>query len=332
MSLGCAERRGGWTGAFGRCRISIIPRCWRCGPAFTCLGLFDRAGSVDTDWVGKRVVPKAAISPSSSTASRSSGAARDRLLSGRADRRPSLLLKAEKQGVTRLGQSRPVIPVEQAVDFFTPANPRPTRRTLSRTPCGRFIRHDKKQLDLALRDYDEAIRLDPQRRLIYRGRGSVWQFKNEYDKAIADFDEAIQLDPKTTHAFIGRGTSRATSEEYSKAIADVSEAIWLDPLAIAAYDNRGLAWQSKREFAKAIVDYNLAIRLDPRQVNAYCHRGRRLGGPEEIRQGHRRFQRGDPIDRDIADAYSGRAWILATCPMPRYRDGKKAVAVGDESL
>src|SRR5262249_34813334 len=61
------------------------------------------------------------------------------------------------------------------------------------------------EYDKALKDYDEAIRLDPRNARGFIGRGNVWWFKKEYDKALKDYDEAIRLDPRNARGFIGRG-------------------------------------------------------------------------------------------------------------------------------
>ena len=68
-----------------------------------------------------------------------------------------------------------------------------------------LLREELHELDKAIEDYDEAIRLGPKNPLAYIGRGSAWNDKREYEKAIADFDEAIRLDPKNSLARVGRG-------------------------------------------------------------------------------------------------------------------------------
>jgi serine/threonine-protein kinase len=58
-----------------------------------------------------------------------------------------------------------------------------------------------------------------------------------------------------------------------------------------AYANRGLTWSLKAEHDRAIADYQKAIDLAP----------------------------------GYADAYNNLAWLLATCPREKYRDGRAAV-------
>ena len=53
----------------------------------------------------------------------------------------------------------------------------------------------RKQDDLALRDYDEAIRIDPLHVEAYIVRGNVLVEKGQLDQALRDFDEALRLRP-----------------------------------------------------------------------------------------------------------------------------------------
>jgi Tfp pilus assembly protein PilF len=90
---------------------------------------------------------------------------------------------------------------------------------------------------------------------------------------------------------IERGNAALDQHDYDTAVAEFTEAIRLDPQSDAAYHNRAHAYASKKEYAKAIPDYNEAIRLAPE----------------------------DP------DSYTNLAWLLATCPDDKLRDGKRAV-------
>ncbi|MBV8077255.1 MAG: tetratricopeptide repeat protein [Planctomycetaceae bacterium] len=106
----------------------------------------------------------------------------------------------------------------------------------------------------------------------YLHRGSVWDAKGEYDIALADYNEAIRLDPNLAVAYYDRGNVWFDMQEYDKALADYNEAIRLDPNLAVAYTNRGVAWGHKQEYDKALADYNEAIRLDPQDTSA--HNGR----------------------------------------------------------
>jgi len=279
----------------------------------------------DPGWIGKRVVQRASnftLRVNDEPVERG-GKAIDFYRVEQTDG-PMLWLKAETIGSSGWTAAALVVPVEQALDFFSQqirAHPGDAFLYGARA----FLWRDAQALDNALADYNQAIRLDPKDAAHYRGRGVVWHSKKEYDKALVDFDLAIRLDPRSALTYIARGSSRASKNEHTKAIADYSEAIWLDPLAIAAYDNRGLAWHSKKEFQKAIIDYNLAIRLDPQHTATFCNRGNAWAALGRFDKALADYDEAIRIDAKCACALGSRAWIWATCPDGRYRDGKRAV-------
>ena len=149
----------------------------------------------------------------------------------------------------------------------------------------------------------------------------------EYDRAIADFNEAIRLNPGFVLAYNGRGAARGRKKDHDQAIEDYSEAIWLDPLCIAAYLSRGVEWQEKKENQKAIVDYNMAIRLDPENVHAYFRRARAWTALGAYAKAIADFDHAVQLDSQEPITYEHLAWLRATCPDARFRDGQKAVEV-----
>lgn len=85
------------------------------------------------------------------------------------------------------------------------------------------------------------------RYLVFSNRGNAWKAKGELDRAIADYTEAIRLKPDHAIAHYDRGIVWQQKGELDRAIADFSEAIRLKPydtLAVYAYVNRGLTWKS----------------------------------------------------------------------------------------
>lgn len=146
-------------------------------------------------------------------------------------------------------------------------------------------------LDTALVFYTEELRNNPLAWNAYLYRGFVWDVKHEYDKAIADYSEAIKIYPLWANTYNNRGWTYHRKKALDKAIADYNAAIRLDPNCVLAIVNRGFAWQDKGEYYKAIDDFKRAIKVDSKY-------GR---------------------------AHAALAWLYATCPDKKFRDGKLAV-------
>ncbi|MBA4016362.1 MAG: hypothetical protein C0483_04165, partial [Pirellula sp.] len=109
------------------------------------------------------------------------------------------------------------------------------------------------ELDIAIADLNEAIRLDPSAPH-YTCRGNAWSRKQDHDKALRDYHEALRLDPKHAPAYVSRGIAWTKKGDYDKAIRDNDEALRLDPKFTTAYVSRGVAWTKKGDYDKAIRD------------------------------------------------------------------------------
>jgi tetratricopeptide (TPR) repeat protein len=174
--------------------------------------------------------------------------------------------------------------------------------------------------------YCVAPRLDPGQADDYINRGNARWSEKEYDRALADYSAALRLDPGQAAAYVNRGNAWWSKKEYDRALADYSAALRLDPGYAAAYNNRGLAWIAKGEYDCALADCSAALRLDPGQADAYNHRGVAWIAKGEYERALADYTEALRLDPWQADAYNNCAWLWATCPVAKHRDGKQAVA------
>lgn len=128
---------------------------------------------------------------------------------------------------------------------------------------------DKGTREQAIRDFDKAIRLNPNEASYYYNRGLVYKI-SWYDKqAIDDFYKAIELNPNfAVKAYKNCGDIhlRRSSEykiRYERAIQCYNKVIELNPNDTEAYFRRGQAYQGLQQYKKAIKDYDKALELNP---------------------------------------------------------------------
>jgi tetratricopeptide (TPR) repeat protein len=183
----------------------------------------------------------------------------------------------------------------------------------------------KGELDLAIADYNESLRRDPHDADAYAQRGEVWMFKYECDKALADFDQSLRIDPMSAKVHQRRGLVLLSREEYEQARVALDEAIRIDPQAGENYGARGSLRLVKRQYHEAISDFDQAIRLAPDDPCAYANRGDAFYRSKRYDQAIADYMEAARREPLRAEADERFAWMLATCPDARYRDGKKAV-------
>lgn len=86
---------------------------------------------------------------------------------------------------------------------------------------------DNKQYDLAIKKFDEAIRLGEMKS--YHSRGIAWLGKQEYALAIADFTQAVKFRHESFSAYVHRAEANEKKGDHYAAIADYRRALVLAP-------------------------------------------------------------------------------------------------------
>jgi tetratricopeptide (TPR) repeat protein len=161
-----------------------------------------------------------------------------------------------------------------------------------------------------------------------KGTVKGWIYRSDFipvSQALDFFNEELSRNP-TSWAYVGRGMSSDEKGDHDSAINDFNEAIRLDPKLSDAFQGRGTAWEQKGDYDKAISDYNEAIRLDPKSARSYCGLGNVSATQGEYDKAVTNLNRAIQLDPKFADARNGRAWLAATCPDAKYRNGTQAVA------
>jgi serine/threonine protein kinase len=88
----------------------------------------------------------------------------------------------------------------------------------------------------------EAKKQEEEKARAYYNRGFTYMDKKDYVRAIKDFNVAIRVDPNVAVFYYHRGIAWSCRGESEKALADLSEAIRLRPAFVEAYNSRGIEW------------------------------------------------------------------------------------------
>jgi tetratricopeptide (TPR) repeat protein len=187
------------------------------------------------------------------------------------------------------------------------------------------------EYDKAIADYDKAIKLGFTDTTVYMNRAVAYMSKNEAQKAIDDFSKVIEKQPDSHFALLQRGVAYQSLQNYDKAIDDFTAVLKLDPENPQAVNNRGFTYYLKNEPKKAVADFTVAIALNPKSGLAYNNRGfnRQMFG--DYAGAIDDFNKAIELSPKYALAYQNKAWLLATCPDEKIRDGKTAIAMAQKA-
>ncbi|GAB4145142.1 MAG: tetratricopeptide repeat protein [Cyanobacteria bacterium J069] len=129
----------------------------------------------------------------------------------------------------------------------------------------------------ALKDFTQAIELNPKWAWAIASRGQTYQAMERYEEALVDFTQAIELNPKYVWAIASRGQTYRAMERYEEALTDFNQAVELDPKADWAIACRGQTYREMERYQEALADFTQAIELDPKYEWAISRRAEIYG-------------------------------------------------------
>jgi tetratricopeptide (TPR) repeat protein len=126
----------------------------------------------------------------------------------------------------------------------------------------------------ALADYDRAIQLRPKYAQGYRLRAQIKMDRKDYQGALQDYDRAITYDPRDVVSYFKRGLIKSLAFQDAKgAVADFDRAIALNPKNAQYWQARSYAKESLKDLAGALQDADRAVQLSPKVAALYLQRG-----------------------------------------------------------
>jgi tetratricopeptide (TPR) repeat protein len=187
---------------------------------------------------------------------------------------------------------------------------------------------DKGDLDGAIAEYREAIRLYPQWAIAHYNLGLFLQRKGDLDGAEREIREAVRLDGDHHGAAIDALAALLVSRgNRDGAIAPYKELLRLAPKSASAHNGLGWTLQQTGDLDGAIAKYKEALRLEPKHKNAVVN----LPWAERLRELLARLPgvlAGTDRPAPPAEALS----FAALCYLPFQRRYAAAVRLSEEAF
>ena len=139
--------------------------------------------------------------------------------------------------------------------------------------------------------------------LARNNRGVAYKANGEYDLALKDYDQAIQLNPNAASHYNNRGIIYRLKHDYDRAIADYDEAIWLKSDYVAAHYNRALAYVDKGDYGHALSDLGFVLKFNPKSALALYARGWMLLKKGDTEAGNADIVAAKAINPNIAEQF-----------------------------
>jgi tetratricopeptide (TPR) repeat protein len=210
-----------------------------------------------------------------------------------------------------------------------------------------------------LKDYAAAIVLAPADDEAVRSRGRFYLAQGKFKEAIEDFSTALELDQDNLEARLLRARAYQQDGDAKRAREDLDILLKKQPGLVAGLELRAVLAASNREFKQAIADFEELLKVAPKNAELLAQIGVLYQASKKPRAAIEKFNAALEQDEGLFAALRGRAdaylsvgkqaeaiadyeralkvrpkepgllnnlaWVLATSPDEKLRDGKRAI-------
>lgn len=227
------------------------------------------------------------------------------------------------------------------------------------------ILREQEKFDDALAALDKAAELAPSAPGIFQQRGEVYRIKGDFPQAIEQFSRVLQMQPGNLLPLIHRSEAYLNNKQYDEALADIETVIKANPDLTIAHGLKAQTLASLERFPEAIAElkkltddeeaqpefqlqlalYHLFAKQPREAIAAYTElleedddnfpalRGRadaylNIGEHAKAVADFKKAIETEPEESGLLNNY---AWVLATSPDDKVRDGKLAVELATKA-
>jgi tetratricopeptide (TPR) repeat protein len=189
----------------------------------------------------------------------------------------------------------------------------------------------QKKLDDAIYDLNKAMSLDPSNPNLLLLRSALYLEKGDKEKALADAKNAVQLVPKDVLAIRNYAAILTDSGKFDEAQAQLEKAQKLEPNNPICTLQLGMIFTLQKRSGKAIEAYSEFLKDHPGESNILYARGNaylNLGLQAEAEADYEKAYKDLSKDSGLLNNF---AWVLATSPDEKLRNGERAVKLATEA-
>lgn len=188
------------------------------------------------------------------------------------------------------------------------------------------------QSDSAIEHYQMAIGDDPKSAEAHSNLGALYTAKRRLVEAAMEYSQALRLDPTNAVIYLNTGIVLLELGRTADAFSQFAEAVRIDPGLGDAHYEWGHGLLLNGEFQAARNQLTEAVRLKPDYAPGHFYLGLAC---MELRDGAaaiKAFADAERLRPDWAEPLNAHAWLLATSPDDKLRDGAEAVRLATRAV
>ena len=194
------------------------------------------------------------------------------------------------------------------------------------------LREAQGKTDEAVGLYRKAIELDPAYAEAHNNLSGVLVRQGQLEAALAQAAEAQRLAPDLAAPHLNAGNALYLQKNLPAAAAAYSRAIQINPDLAEAHQNLAVALEKLGQFDQAVGQYGELARRRPDYAEAYVRWASALARLGRIEEAINRYHEALRLNNTLLPALEDLAWLLATCPEAKFRNGADALRLAARAV
>lgn len=183
----------------------------------------------------------------------------------------------------------------------------------------------------AIAHFQQALRIQPDYAAAHDNLGNAYLRLGQSELSLDHLKQAVALDPADAEARNNLGNTLLHLGRHTEAAAAYQEALRIDPNYAEAHINLGaLALQNGRA-DDSLAHLQKALQIDPESADAQNNLGNTLLQLGRAGEAVSHYNRALELQLGNVRAQNNLAWLLATSPDARIRNGARAVELSESA-
>src|SRR3989442_1704390 len=144
------------------------------------------------------------------------------------------------------------------------------------------VLHDLGRFSDAVKELDEAISLDPNNSIHHSSKAGALLRMKHWPEALKEFDKAISSNPTNSDYHTHKGEALDGMEMFPEALREIDEAIAMKPDDAYYHNSKGNVLLRMDLFPEALKEFDKAISLNPDNSNYHSNRRNALRNLENL--------------------------------------------------
>jgi protein O-mannosyl-transferase len=212
------------------------------------------------------------------------------------------------------------------------------RWTISRNP-GSWMAYNNLGTELlkagkvngAIAQFRRALQIQPDYAVAHNNLGNALLRLGQTADSYTHLQKALELDPNNAEAHNNLGNTLVQMGRVNEAATHYGKAVEIDPSYAQAHNNLGALFLQTGDLEESVTHLQRALALEPDSANAHNNLANTLMRIGKIDEALSHYNTALELRPSDVNAQNNLAWLLATFPDARIRNGPKAIQLAEHA-